>query len=59
MKAGKSAILIASTDRDETALHYGLGARFGFTPNWAARAEWERTEKLEVEMLSIGVEYRF
>lgn len=45
--------------RDETEFHYGLGARFSFTSNWAARAEWERTEKLKVEMLSIGVEYRF
>lgn len=48
-----------STDRHETEFHYGLGARFSFTPNWAARAEWERTEKLEVEMFSIGAEYRF
>lgn len=45
--------------RDETEFHYGVGARFGFTPNWAARAEWEKTEKLKVDMLSIGAEYRF
>lgn len=44
---------------DETEFHYGLGVRFRFTPNWAARGEWERTEKLKVEMLSIGAEYRF
>jgi OOP family OmpA-OmpF porin len=48
-----------NTQRDETELHYGLGARFAFTPNWGARAEWERTEKTKVEMLSVGVEYRF
>lgn len=48
-----------TVQRDETEFHYGLGARFGFTPNWAARAEWEKTEKLKVDMLSIGVEYRF
>ena len=48
-----------TVQRDETELHYGLGARFSFTPNWAARAEWEKTEKLKVDMLSIGVEYRF
>jgi OmpA-OmpF porin, OOP family len=47
------------TKRDETEFHYGLGLRFRFAPNWAARGEWERTEKLKVEMLSIGVEYRF
>jgi OOP family OmpA-OmpF porin len=46
-------------ERDETEFHYGLGARFAFTPSWAARAEWERTEKLKVEMFSIGAEYRF
>lgn len=49
----------STVNRDETELHYGLGARFLFTRNWAARAEWENTEKLKVEMLSIGVEYRF
>jgi OmpA-OmpF porin, OOP family len=48
-----------TTQRDETEFHYGLGARFAFTPNWGARAEWERAEKTKVEMLSIGVEYRF
>ena len=45
--------------RDETELHYGLGVRFAFAPRWAARAEWEKTDELEVEMLSLGVEYRF
>jgi len=49
----------STVQRDETEFHYGLGARFSFTPNWAARAEWEKTEKLKVDMLSIGVEYRF
>ena len=49
----------STTQRDETELHYGLGLSFAFVPGWAARAEWERTDKLKVEMLSIGVEYRF
>jgi OOP family OmpA-OmpF porin len=49
----------SSVEGDETEFHYGLGVRFRFTPNWAARGEWERTEKLKVEMLSIGAEYRF
>jgi OOP family OmpA-OmpF porin len=44
---------------DETELHYGVGGRFAFAPNWAVRAEWEKTEKLKVELFSIGVEYRF
>ena len=45
--------------RDQTELHYGLGVRFAFAPRWAARAEWEKTDELKVEMLSLGVEYRF
>ena len=49
----------STVDRDETELHYGLGAKYAFTRNWALRGEWEKTEKLKVEMLSIGVEYRF
>lgn len=48
-----------TAEGEETEFHYGLGVRFRFTPNWAARGEWERTEKLKVEMLSIGAEYRF
>lgn len=46
-------------EREETEFHYGIGARFAFAPNWAARAEWEKTEKLKVGLLSVGVEYRF
>lgn len=49
----------STVDRDETELHYGLGAKYGFTENWALRGEWENTDKLKVELLSIGVEYRF
>ncbi len=49
----------STTQREETELHYGLGVRYRFGANWAARAEWERTEKLKVQLLSIGAEYRF
>jgi OOP family OmpA-OmpF porin len=45
--------------RKETESHYGLGARYTPTPNWGLRVEWENTEKLEVQMLSIGVEFTF
>ena len=48
-----------TVNRDETELHYGLGAKYAFTRNWALRGEWENTDKLKVELLSIGVEYRF
>jgi OmpA-OmpF porin, OOP family len=49
----------SNVSRDETEFHYGLGAKYAFTRNWALRGEWENTEKLKVQMLSIGVEYRF
>jgi OOP family OmpA-OmpF porin len=55
----RSSTSSTTTEGEETEFHFGLGARFRFTPGWAARAEWERTDKLKVEMLSIGVEYRF
>jgi OmpA-OmpF porin, OOP family len=48
-----------NTTRDTSETHYGLGAGFHFTSNWAARVEWERTEKTKVEMLSVGLEYKF
>ena len=49
----------SSVSRDETELQYGLGGRFLFTRNLGLRGEWENTDKLKVEMLSIGLEYRF
>jgi OmpA-OmpF porin, OOP family len=49
----------STVSRDETELHYGLGVKYAFTRNWALRGEWENTDKLKVELLSIGVEYRF
>jgi len=64
---GKAGLLMTEQEtpasstrqRDETELHYGVGLRYRFTRNWAARAEWERTDQLKVELLSIGVEFRF
>jgi OmpA-OmpF porin, OOP family len=44
---------------DDTELHYGIGLKFDLTPVWRLRAEWEQTEKLKVQMLSVGAEYRF
>jgi OmpA-OmpF porin, OOP family len=54
-----SAVGSSTVNRDETELHYGVGVKYAFTRNWALRGEWESTEKLKVELLSIGVEYRF
>ena len=48
-----------TVSRDDTEFHYGVGLKYAFTRNWAVRGEWEKTEKLKVELLSIGVEYRF
>src|SRR5688572_29558516 len=48
-----------TVQRDETELHYGLGVKYSLTKNWGLRAEWENTDKLEVQMLSIGAEYTF
>lgn len=49
----------STVDRDETEFHYGLGAKYAFSRNWALRGEWEKTDKLKVELLSFGLEYRF
>lgn len=49
----------ASRSESESEWHYGLGFRYAATRNLAVRGEWERTEKLEVSMLSLGVEYSF
>jgi OOP family OmpA-OmpF porin len=53
------ASLSGNFKRDEKEYQRGLGGRFAFAPNWAARAEWERANNTKVEMLSIGLEYRF
>ena len=49
----------STVQRDETGFHYGVGGKYSFTNNWALRAEWENTEKLDVQMFSIGVEFKF
>jgi OOP family OmpA-OmpF porin len=45
--------------REDTETQLGFGAKLALTPSWAARAEWERMTESKVEMLSIGLEYRF
>lgn len=65
---GKAGFLLTEQDvrvggntvsGDETEFHYGLGLRFAFAPNWAARAEWEKSDELKAQMISVGVEFRF
>lgn len=48
-----------SSSGDDTEMHYGFGLKYGLTQHWALRAEWEQTERLEGQMLSVGAEYRF
>lgn len=49
----------SSVNRSETEAHYGIGARYAFAGGWSARAEWEKADKLEAQLFSIGAEYRF
>jgi OmpA-OmpF porin, OOP family len=49
----------STLQRQETGLHYGFGGKYSFTKNWGLRAELENTEKLDVRMFSIGVEFTF
>ena len=44
---------------DETELLWGFGATFNVTRNFGVRAEWERLNKSDVDMVSIGVQYHF
>ena len=40
-------------------LHWGVGAMFNFTRNLGLRGEWERLQDSEVDIISIGIQYRF
>jgi OOP family OmpA-OmpF porin len=48
-----------SDSGSETGLHLGFGAMFDVTPNFGIRAEWERNDELEVDMMSLGLQVRF
>jgi OOP family OmpA-OmpF porin len=54
-----------SVSDSSNELTYGLGAAYNFTKNFAVRAEWERyttkveDEKTDIDLLTIGVTYRF
>lgn len=48
------------TDTDTgSELVYGFGAAFNFTRNFGVRTEWERLNDSEVDIMSIGLQYRF
>lgn len=44
---------------DDDEAIYGVGVQWDMTRNWALRAEWERLDKSEIDMLSIGVQFKF
>ncbi len=44
---------------DGADVHYGVGGRLRLTDHVAVRAEWERYEVVDVEMISAGVEFSF
>lgn len=57
--SGSVANLTFTGNDDETELLWGFGATYNFTPNLGLRAEWERLNKSDVDMMSIGIQYRF
>jgi OOP family OmpA-OmpF porin len=48
-----------SESDSETGLHIGVGVMFDLGRNFSIRAEWERNDEVEVDMMSIGVQVRF
>ncbi len=49
----------ASATDDGSEMIFGFGAGFNFTNNLGLRAEWERLDDSEVDIISIGIQYRF
>lgn len=52
---------VDSGSDDSTDLTYGVGVQYDITRNLGARAQWQRydTDPTEVDLLSVGVVYRF
>ena len=59
-KVSASAPGVALSARETgTELLYGFGATYNFTRNVGVRAEWEFLDDSEVDVLSVGIQYRF
>jgi opacity protein-like surface antigen len=63
--SGTSGLGVQTGKEDGFGLSYGLGARWAFTPQWAAVLEWE-SHKFKfsdgsdaVRMTTVGLQYRF
>lgn len=60
LKATGSGLAAGLTAEDDGSdLMLGLGAVYNFTRNLGVRAEWERFTDSELDILSIGLQYRF
>jgi OOP family OmpA-OmpF porin len=57
--SGSVGSFSGSSRDDETELLWGLGATYHFSRNLGVRAEWERFNKSEIDMMSIGIQYHF
>ena len=48
-----------SDSESEIGLHLGIGALFDVGQTFSIRAEWERDDENEIDMMSIGGQFRF
>jgi OOP family OmpA-OmpF porin len=44
---------------DGSEVNWGVGGTFNFNRNLGLRAEWERLDKSEVDIVTIGIQYKF
>lgn len=60
IKGTGSAPGVTITDSDSGSdLLFGFGATYNVTRNFGVRAEWERLNDSEVDIMSVGLQYRF
>lgn len=60
MKATGSAPGVTVVQSDSgSEIVFGFGATYNFTRNFGVRAEWERLNDAEADVMSIGLQYRF
>jgi OOP family OmpA-OmpF porin len=60
LKATGSGLATGLTSSDSGSdVLFGFGAAYNFTRNLGVRAEWERLNDSEIDIMSIGLQYRF
>ncbi len=63
--SGSSSLGVRTGKEDGFGMSYGVGARWAFTPQWAAVIEWENHKfkfsdgDEAVKMTTVGLQYRF